>query len=103
MEPGLQLGVGPVPFESMDEWPRFFAVQTLAQRVQLARRCSSLAEHREVVLIAQIVRQVMELVGELADRAGRQRRQNLQLMPQVLGLLAPLVQILGRTVRARGA
>ena len=92
MEPGLQLGVGPVPFEPMDEWPRFFAVQALAQRqrlvlqllaaaidqrVQLARRCSSLAEHREVVLIAQIVRPVMELVGELADRAGRQRRQTL--------------------------
>ncbi len=51
------------------------------------------AQHGEVVLVAEVVGEVMELVGELADRAGRKRRENLQLMPQILGLLAPLVQI----------
>ena len=58
-----------------------------------------LAQHGEVVLVAEVVGEVMKLVGELADRAGRERRENLQLMPQILGLLAPLVQIVGRALR----
>ena len=66
----------------MDECLRLFAYSRSPERQRLVlqflaapidelgdRRREPRAEHREVVLIAEIVGQVMELVGELADRA----------------------------------
>src|SRR6185312_10600691 len=124
MELRLQLGVlpffalplGPVLAQAVRERLRLLRAQTLTERERLVLQLfaapvdeirdpsrSSSAQHGQVVLIAKIVSEPMKVVGQLAYRTWRERSQQLQLMPQVLGLLAPLVQIFGRTILAAAA
>ena len=90
MELRLQLSVAPfraLPLrpeflQAVYECLRLVRVKTLAESESLVleflaspideigcRRSDSRTQHREVVLIAEVVSEVMELVGQLADRA----------------------------------
>src|SRR5262245_20143827 len=117
--------VGPVLRQPVDECLRLVGIQPLAERKSLVLqlfapaiyecfertgRClaqassgrgNALTQDREVVLIAQVVSQMMELISELADRASREWSQRLQLMPQVLRLLAPFMQVVGGALGSR--
>ena len=49
------------------------------------------AEHHEVVIIAQKLRQPVQLVS-MSFQPARKVLENLELVPQVLGLLAPFMK-----------
>jgi hypothetical protein len=49
-------------------------------------------KHRQIVVIAQIVRELVRLIGQLADYTRPHWLDDLQCMPQVFHVLAPFVQ-----------
>src|SRR3979490_825847 len=54
------------------------------------------------MVIAEVVGEPVRLIRALADRPGPERLENLQLVPQVLDLFAPLVKIFRRGIAPRG-
>ena len=63
-------------------------------------RAHMLAQYSEVVIITKMIRELVGSPGELADGTGAYRFQNLQLMPQILYMLAPLMQSFDRLLPA---
>ena len=59
-----------------------------------------LTQYREVVIIAKMIRELVSSPGELADGTRAYRFQKLQLMPQILYMLAPLMQSFDRLLPA---
>src|SRR5579863_7111913 len=51
-----------------------------------------LTEHRQVVVIAELVGKPVQLLDQRVDRSGPRRLQKLQLMPKILRLLAQFVE-----------
>ena len=56
-------------------------------------RVSLLAEHRQVMVFAENIRKLVKPANQCADFSGRKGLQQLELMPQILRLFAPLVEI----------
>src|SRR5947207_6542615 len=61
----------------------------------MAQLNQRLPEDRQVVIVAQEVGEPVGLLGLSPYRRATHRRQEPQLIPEVLGPLAPLVQMLG--------
>src|SRR5688500_19694781 len=53
------------------------------------------SQHRQVVIVPQGIGKLVVTIGQPAELARPHRRQNLQLMPQIFNLFAPVVQTLG--------
>src|SRR5262245_58170575 len=94
--PRLLLEFGPAAVDEADEgFHRGAAGGPVPPLFQL------LAEDGEVVVVAQEVAQGVGLVRQLVEDGGPERVKHQELVPQVLGLLAPLVQVLHRRVGLR--
>jgi hypothetical protein len=53
------------------------------------------------MMVTEVVGELACLIGALADRPGSERLENLQLVPQVLDLFAPLVKSFRRGIGPR--
>jgi hypothetical protein len=69
-------------------------------REDLRVRCNVLAQNRQIVIVAEIIRQAMQFPGESAQALWRERFQQLQLVREILGPFPPRVQARHRRLGA---
>ena len=70
---------------------------------ELGLRVDVVAQHAEVVAVAEQVGELVRALGQPLHALGARDAEDLRRVPEILHALAPLVEVLGGRVLAGGA